>query len=192
MRDAIVRKAKESAALKVAFFEENAAAIEACARALSVRLREGARIWVMGNGGSSCDADHLAVEFTHPILEKRRSFPAASLLHGASVTAIANDRDFGCVFEDQLAVLARSEDVAIGISTSGASANVVRGFKRARTLGLMTIGFAGRDGGQLPDLCDHCFVVKTWSIHRIQEVHLTLLHVLWDHVHVALGEDDVL
>ena len=192
MKDSILRKAKESAALKLAFFEENAAAIEACARALAIRLHEGGRLWVMGNGGSACDADHLAVEFTHPVLEKRRAFPATSLLHTATVTAIANDRDFSCAFEDQLKILGRPGDVVIGISTSGASANVVRGLKRARALGLMTIGFAGRDGGAFPDLCDHCFIVKTWSIHRVQEVHVTLLHVLWDQLHVALGEDDVL
>jgi D-sedoheptulose 7-phosphate isomerase len=192
LRDAILRKAKESASIKLAFFEENAAGIETCARVIAERLRAGARLWVMGNGGSACDADHLVVEFTHPILEKRRPFPATSLLHLATLTAVANDRDFARVFEEQLDVLAEPGDVAIGISTSGASTNVVRGLRHARKKGLLTVGFAGRDGGQLPDVCDHCFTVKTWSIHRIQEVHTTLLHVLWDQIHVALGEEDVL
>ena len=79
-----------------------------------------------------------------------------------------------------------------GSSTSGASANVNRALKRAREMGLLTIGFAGRDGGRMPDLCEHCFTVKTWSIHRVQESHTLLLHLLWDQVHVAMGEDDVL
>jgi len=80
----------------------------------------------------------------------------------------------------------------LGISTSGASANVNRGLRRARDRGALTLGFAGRDGGAMVDLCEFCFVVPTWSVHRIQETHTLLLHLLWDELHVALGEDDVL
>jgi D-sedoheptulose 7-phosphate isomerase len=87
---------------------------------------------------------------------------------------------------------ARETDAVLGISTSGTSTNVVRAMRTARELGCCTIAFAGRDGGPLADLCDHAFVVPSWSIHRIQEVHTVLLHLLWDHVHVALGEPDVL
>jgi D-sedoheptulose 7-phosphate isomerase len=147
----------------------------------------------MGNGGSACDAAHVAVEFVHPIIEKRRPLPALSLTGDtATLTAIANDTDFARVFVDQLELLARPGDALLGISTSGASANVNRALLRGRELELLTIGFAGRDGGRMPDFCDHCFVVKTWSIHRVQEAHTILLHLLWDQVHVALGEDDVL
>jgi D-sedoheptulose 7-phosphate isomerase len=133
------------------------------------------------------------VEFVYPIVEKRRALPALALTaDAAALTAIGNDADFSRVFVDQLELLAQPGDAALGISTSGASANVNRALKRARELGLLTIGFAGRDGGRMPDLCDHCFVVGTWSIHRVQETHTALLHLLWDEVHVALGEDDVL
>jgi D-sedoheptulose 7-phosphate isomerase len=133
------------------------------------------------------------VEFLHPILEKRRALPATSLASdNAVLTAVGNDGDFASIFERQLEVLARPGDVVLGISTSGASANVIRGLTRARRDGLLTIGFAGRDGGRMPDVCDHCFVVKAWSIHRVQETHTLLLHLLWDMVHVAMGEDDVL
>jgi D-sedoheptulose 7-phosphate isomerase len=193
MKDAILRKARESADLKLRFCEENAAAIEQCVRALAARLSAGGRLLCMGNGGSACDAQHIAVEFLHPIIEKRRALPALALsADTAALTAIANDTDFARVFADQIELLARPGDVVLGISTSGASANVNRGLRRARERGLLTIGFAGRDGGQMPDFCDHCFTVKTWSIHRIQETHTLLLHLLWDQVHVALGEDDVL
>ncbi len=193
MKDAILRKARESAEVKLRFFEENAAALEACARALAGRLRAGGRLLVMGNGGSACDAEHVAVEFVHPIVEKRRPLAALALTAGsAALTAIGNDVDFARVFVDQLEIQARPGDAALGISTSGASANVNRALRRARELGLLTIGFAGRDGGRMPDVCDHCFVVRTWSIHRVQETHTALVHLLWDHVHVALGEDDVL
>ena len=148
---------------------------------------------MLGNGGSACDAQHVAVEFLHPVIEKRKPLPAVALVTDvATLTAIGNDTDFSRIFVDQLELLARPRDAVLGISTSGASANVNRALKRAREMGLLTIGFAGRDGGRMPDLCDHCFTVKTWSIHRVQESHTLLLHLLWDQVHVAMGEDDVL
>jgi len=193
MRDAILRKARESAEIGARFFDENAAQLERCVGALADRFRAGGRLFTMGNGGSACDAMHVAVEFLHPIIEKRRALPALTLNADlATVTAIANDTDFARVFVEQLDLLSHPGDAVLAISTSGASANVLRALRRARELDLLTIGFAGRDGGQMPDLCEFCFTVKTWSIHRIQEVHTVLLHLLWDQVHVALGEDDVL
>lgn len=193
MKESVLRKARESADVKLRFFEENAEALERCVRAMAARFVAGGRLWTMGNGGSACDAQHVAVEFLHPIIEKRRALPAAALsVDSAMLTAIGNDTDFSHVFVDQIELLARPADIALGISSSGSSANVNRALKRAREMGLLTIGFAGRDGGQMPGVCDHCFTVKTWSIHRVQETHTTLLHLLWDHLHVALGEDDVL
>jgi D-sedoheptulose 7-phosphate isomerase len=191
--EAILRKARESAAAQVEFYQANAAALERCVQALAERFAAGGRLLVAGNGGSACDAAHVAVEFQHPIVEKRRPLPALALASDlALVTAVANDDDFARVFSDQIALHGRREDALLGISTSGASANVNRGLERARGLGLLTIGFAGRDGGRMPELCDFCFTVGSWSIHRIQEVHTTLLHLLWDQLHVAMGEDDVL
>jgi D-sedoheptulose 7-phosphate isomerase len=193
VKAAIERKVRDSHEVGARFFAENAERIEVCARALAERFRSGGRLFVMGNGGSACDAAHVAVEFVHPVVEKRRALPAVSLPSDiAAITAIGNDLDFASVFEQQLRVLARPGDVALGISTSGASANVVRALKYARAAGLMTIGFAGRDGGRMVDVCEHCFVVETWSIHRVQESHTILLHLLWDLVHVTMGEDDVL
>jgi D-sedoheptulose 7-phosphate isomerase len=191
--EAMLRKARESAALKVAFVEQQAEKIAACVRALAERFAAGGRLLVMGNGGSACDAQHVAVEFQHPIVEKRRALPAVALAADtALLTAVGNDADFSQVFARQIDLLARPEDAALGISTSGASANVNRALRRAREKGLLTVGFAGRDGGAMIDLCQFCFVVPTWSIHRIQETHTLLLHLLWDEVHVALGETDVL
>jgi D-sedoheptulose 7-phosphate isomerase len=191
--DGFVRKARESAALGAAFVEKHAAMLEACVRALGERLQRGGRLYVMGNGGSSCDAQHVAVEFQHPIIEKRRALAALALTTDAALlTAVGNDLDFSQAFVRQLEVQARPEDAVLGISSSGASANVNRALKRARERGLLTIGFAGRDGGAQADLCQFCFVVPSWSIHRIQETHTLLLHLLWDGVHLALGEPDVL
>jgi D-sedoheptulose 7-phosphate isomerase len=193
MIDSILKKSRESAETQLRFFAANAARIAGCVEALAERVRAGGHVFTMGNGGSACDAQHLAVEFAHPIVEKRRALPAACLANDvALLSAVGNDGDFARAFCDQLELCARPVDVAIGVSTSGAAANVNRALKRARQLGLLTIGFAGRDGGALVDVCEHCFVVPSWSIHRIQETHTILLHVLWDQLHVALGEDDVL
>lgn len=193
MKEAILRKARESADLMVSFFDANAEMLERCVSEIAQRFQRGGRLIAMGNGGSSCDAQHVAVEFQHPIIEKRRPLPAFALtIDTATLTAIGNDKDFSYVFVDQLELLARPEDVALGISTSGASANVNRALRRAREKGLLTVGFAGRDGGQMAALCDYCFTVKSWSIHRIQESHTALLHLLWDLLHVAMGADDVI
>lgn len=193
MRESILRKARESAETKLQFIEAHAERLEACAIALAERFRSGGRLLVLGNGGSACDAQHVAVEFQHPIVEKRRALPALSLAADAAMlTAIGNDTDFSRVFAEQLDVTARPGDAVLGISTSGASSSTNRGLKRAREMQLLTIGFAGRDGGQMAALCDHAFVVNSWSVHRIQETHTLLLHLLWDSVHLALGADDVL
>jgi D-sedoheptulose 7-phosphate isomerase len=147
MREAILRKAQESANLMTSFFAENADTLERCVREIAERFNRGGRLIAMGNGGSSCDAQHIAVEFQHPIIEKRKPLPAMALtIDAATLTAIGNDKDFSYVFVDQLDLLARPEDIALGISTSGASANVNRALRRARDKGLLTVGFAGRAG----------------------------------------------
>jgi D-sedoheptulose 7-phosphate isomerase len=193
MKDAILRKARESAALSSAFFEQHAEQLAKCAQAAAERFREGGRLFVMGNGGSACDAEHVAVEFVHPIIEKRPALPAVALTTStANMSAIGNDSDFSHVFVRQVDLLATPLDIVLGISSSGASANVLRALKLAREKRMLTVGFTGRDGGRFPDLCDFCFTVPTWSIHRIQETHTVLLHLLWDELHVCLGADDVL
>jgi len=193
MKDAILRKAQESAKVKEAFFRAEARNIEVLARAMATAFEREGRLYVMGNGGGATDAQHVAVEFCHPIIEKRRSLPAIALTtDNALLTAISNDRDFAKVFSAQLRTHARRGDMALALSTSGQSPNLVQGLEVARDLGLMTIAFTGKDGGRLAALADHAFVVPSFSIHRIQETHVALYHVLWDLVHVVLGEEDVI
>jgi D-sedoheptulose 7-phosphate isomerase len=193
VKDAILRKARESADVKEQFFRAEADRIEALVRAMAARFSEGGRLYVMGNGGSATDAQHISLEFFHPIIEKRKALPAIALTADqALLTAISNDRDFAKVFADQLRVLARPGDMALAVSTSGKSPNLVQALETARELGLLTVAFTGKDGGRLPDLAEYCFVVPSFSIHRIQETHVTLYHIVWDLVHVALGEDDVI
>ena len=192
MTDAILRKARESAGVKERFFRAEADRIEALVRAMASAFSRGARLYAMGNGGSASDAQHVAVEFCHPIIEKRRPLPAMALTADAALlTAISNDRDFAKVFADQLRLLARPGDIALAISTSGQSPNLIEALETARALGLLTVAFAGKDGGRLVDLAEYGFVVPSFSIHRIQETHVALYHIVWDLVHVAMGEADV-
>lgn len=193
LREAVFRKSNESAATKERFFAENADRVVACCAAMAEAFGAGGRLFVMGNGGSSCDAAHIAVEFMHPIIEKRPALPAVALTTDtALLTAVGNDQDFALAFVQQLRMLGRKGDIALGLSTSGKSANINRALQTARELGLLTVGFSGRDGGRMPEFCDHCFTVSSFSIHRIQETHETLLHVLWDLIHVIRGEEDVI
>ena len=192
MKEAILRKARESAEVKEQFFRAEADRIEALVRAMAARFSSGGRLYVMGNGGSATDAQHVSLEFFHPIIEKRKALPAIALTADqALLTAISNDRDFAKIFSDQLRVLAQPGDMALAVSTSGKSPNLVQALETAREMRLLTIAFTGKDGGRLPDLAEYCFVVPSFSIHRIQETHVTLYHVVWDLVHVAMGEDDV-
>jgi D-sedoheptulose 7-phosphate isomerase len=193
VKEAILRKARESAEVKEQFFRAEADRIESLVQAMASRFRSEGRLYVMGNGGSATDAQHVSVEFFHPIIEKRKPLPALALTADqALMTAISNDRDFAKIFADQLRVLARPGDMALAISTSGKSPNLVQALEVARERGLLTIAFTGKDGGRLADLAEYCFVVPSFSIHRIQETHVTLYHIVWDLVHVALGEDDVI
>lgn len=187
------RQAHEVVELKRSFFDEHAVRVAACARAMASAFDQGGTLYAMGNGGSSCDATHCSVEFMHPIIQKRPALPALALTTDEAImTAIGNDQDFSMVYAQQLHALGKSGDMALGVSTSGKSANINRAMKVARERRMLTIGFAGRDGGRMSELCDHCFVVPSFSIPRIQETHETLLHILWDLIHVIRGEEDVL
>jgi D-sedoheptulose 7-phosphate isomerase len=189
---AILRKAEESSSAKLDFFATEAPRIAECATRINAAFERGGRLFSFGNGGSACDAEHLALEFMHPVIEKRPALPASALgTSSAFLSAVGNDQDFSFVFAAQLSQLAQEGDIAIGISTSGKSASVLRGLARAREQRLLVVGFSGRDGGRMSELCDFCFIVPSFSIHRIQEVHETLIHVLWDLVHVVRGAEDI-
>jgi len=192
-KETVLRKCRESAEMKQKFFEANSGVLEEVCGKLAQALSSGHKLFVMGNGGSSCDAMHVAVEFVHPIIEKRRAFPAYALMNDpVLLTAISNDSDFSQTFVEQLRLFAQPGDVALGISTSGMSTNVNYALQFAREHGMLTIGFSGKDGGRTKDIAEYCLTVPSFSIHRIQEVHTTLLHILWDMVHVLLGEEDII
>src|SRR5437868_5725711 len=154
LRGKILRKCHESMATKDQFFTQHADRIGECCAAMARAFDSGGRLFVMGNGGSSCDAQHVSVEFMHPIIEKRPALPALALTTDtALLTAVGNDQDFSLAFVEQVRMLGRAGDIALGISTSGKSANVNRALQTAREVGMLTIGFSGRDGGRMPELC---------------------------------------
>lgn len=190
---ALSRKARESVSVKEHVFAEHGPRIVALCRSMADAFGRGSRLLVMGNGGSACDAQHVAVEFTHPIVQKRRPLPAVSLsADPVLLTAIGNDRDFGRVFADQVRAIGRSGDMLLGFSTSGHSGNVLQAVRVGREMGLFTIGLTGMDGGKLAECADWCLVVPSFSIHRIQETHEAVYHIIWDLIHLIRGEEDVL
>jgi len=174
-----------------AFFVNNAEAVVAAATAIAEVYRQDGKLLCMGNGGSSCDAGHIAVEFLHPVTAGRPALAAVDLTADrAMITAVGNDVGFVNVFARQVIAQGRSGDGLIGISTSGNSDNLVKAFLKAKEIGLTTVGLAGITGGEMARIgLDHCFVVETDSIHRIQECHVAIYHVLWDLAHTLLADD---
>lgn len=142
-------------------------------------LQKGNKILFFGNGGSAADAQHLAAELTGRYLRDRRALPGVALtVNQASITAIANDDSYEMVFARQLEALSQPSDVAVGISTSGNSANVLKAVKVGRERGLLTIGMTGRSGGKLKAEADYCICVPSEDTPRIQESHILIGHIL--------------
>jgi D-sedoheptulose 7-phosphate isomerase len=198
LRFSLLEKARESVEVKTQFFEENHQTILSASTAIARAYLHGHKLLVCGNGGSATDAQHVAVEFMHPITVGRKALPAICLSNDmAMVTAVANDVGFDDVFVRQIIALGNEGDVLLGISTSGNSENLLHAFSTGQRMGLITIGFAGNDGGKMDEmrrdnLLDFCLSVPTSSIHRIQETHVTLYHVIWDMVHTLLEHPAIL
>lgn len=190
--ESLHQKAEDSIATKRRFFSEHAGAVLAAARALAGVYRRQGRLLTMGNGGSSCDASHIAVEFLHPVTAGRPALPALNLVGDtATMTAVGNDVGFAHIFVRQIVAQGRRGDALVGISTSGNSQNLLLAFAKAKEMGLVTLGLTGDDGGRMadnPDV-DHCLVVPGQSIHRIQETHVAIYHILWDLVHTLLADE---
>jgi D-sedoheptulose 7-phosphate isomerase len=173
-------KAAESARLQRESLEEYAAGLTAAGTAMAQRFLRGGRLYTLGNGGSSTDAATLASLFSRPALG--RPVAAWSLAADeAVVTALGNDVGFDLIFKRQIIAHARDRDIAVALSTSGNSEDLMAAITEAKHRGLLTIGFSGHDGGRMAvaeDL-DHCFTVHSQSIHRIQESHAVLGYRLW-------------
>ena len=175
-----VAKAVASAQLAATTLERAEPLLGAIADVLAARFVAGGRLFTFGNGGSATDAASVAALFAHP--PRGRSLPARSLVADTAViTALGNDVGFELVFSRQLIAHAATGDAALGLSTSGNSRNLLAAFAEARARGLVTVGFAGYDGGEMArsDAVQHCVVVEADSVHRIQETQAALAAALW-------------
>src|ERR1700722_14755445 len=182
VRASTVAKAEEILELRRTVAERDGARIAYRARQAAARFAAGGRLFAFGNGGSATDAQQLATLFLHPG-GGTRPLPAFGLANDTSVvTALCNDVGVEVVFARQLAAFGGRDDIAVGLSTSGTSATLVRAFDEASRRGMLTIGLAGYDGGKMAELdsIDYLFVAPSASVHRIQEVQTTTYQVLWE------------
>lgn len=174
---------------------ESAEEIARACHAMAARFHRGGKLLVFGNGGGATDAEHIAVEFVHPVIVGKIALPALSLAADPTVvTGIAEREGFDEVFAHQVRQLADSADIVLGISSDGRSANVRRGLEEAKALGLLTVALTGGDGGDLASspAVDYRVVVPSGDPEVVKEIHVTVYHVLWELVHVFFEHPGVL
>ena len=191
VRASTVAKAAEITELRAVIAERDGARLASCARQAAARFAAGGRLFAFGNGGSTSDAAQLATLFLNPGAGLR-PLPALGLASDSSVlTALSNDIGVDVVFARQVAALCGPDDIAVGLSTSGNSENLLRAFDEASRRGLLTIGLAGYDGGKMAELdtIDYLFVAPSASVHRIQEAQTTIYQVLWELTLAALSHE---
>jgi D-sedoheptulose 7-phosphate isomerase len=183
VRASTAAKAEEILRLRRVISARDGARLADCARQAAGRFRAGGRLFAFGNGGSATDAQQLATLFLHPGGGGVPALPAFGLANDTSVvTALCNDIGVEVVFSRQLAAFGGREDIAVGLSTSGNSENMLRAFDEASRRGMLTIGLAGYEGGKMAELdsIDYLFVAPSTSIHRIQEAQTTIYQVFWE------------
>jgi D-sedoheptulose 7-phosphate isomerase len=189
VRRSTVAKTEEITELRRVIAERDAARLGDCARDVAARFAAGGRLLAFGNGGSATDAQQLATLFMNPGGDAR-PLPALGLANDTSViTALCNDIGVDVVFARQIGAFGRRTDIAIGLSTSGNSDNLLRAFDEASRRGMLTIGIAGYEGGKMAELdsIDYLFVAPSSSVHRIQEAQTTVYQVLWELTLAELG-----
>jgi len=187
---AVAATLREAARLHETAARESAGSVAAAVETLSAALGRGGKVLIFGNGGSAADAQHFACELVGRFLRERQALAAIALTTDAStMTAVANDYGFDRVFVRQIEALGRPGDVAIGISTSGSSANVLAGVQYAKSRGLKTVAFTGGNGGPIGAAADVHVNVPHALTPRVQEVHRTLIHAVCDQIERELAID---
>ena len=185
--DRIAELFADSIRVKEQFVSQYASLIREVSELIVSCFRNGNKLLLMGNGGSSSDASHIAGEFVNRFLKDRPPLPAIALnTDMAVITSIGNDYGFNLIFSRQVETLAKEGDIVIAISTSGNSPNVIAAVETARKMGNTTIGLTGGSGGKLASLVDYAFIVPSKATPRIQEVHITLGHVICQVVEDAM------
>ncbi|HET9893544.1 MAG TPA: SIS domain-containing protein [Streptosporangiaceae bacterium] len=181
-RQSTIAKAREIIDLRTEVCARSSGLLAACAAEMVARFSAGGRLLTFGNGGSATDAAELVSLFMYPCADAV-SLPAIGLSGDVSVlTSLANDVGVEVVFSRQISAFGRPEDIALGLSTSGNSENLLRAFDEACRLDMLTIGISGYDGGKMAELAnlDYLFVVPSSSVHRIQEAQTTVYHIMWE------------
>jgi D-sedoheptulose 7-phosphate isomerase len=182
--DKIIQKRfKESSEVKARFLRENLSKLLEAIKLISHTFEAGNKVFFFGNGGSAADAQHFAAEFVNRFIMDRPPLPAIALTTDTSIlTSISNDTAFNDIFSRQLKALGKEGDVAVGISTSGNSSNVIKAFEAAKEMGMKTVALAGNDGGVLAKIADISLVVSSSSTPRVQETHVLVGHLLCEMV----------
>lgn len=184
-----MRAFEESIAVKEKFVKENVALIAEVSRLIADTFNEGNKVLIFGNGGSACDASHIAAEFVNRFKRDRPGLPAVSLNTDMAVlTSIANDYDYSEVFARQIKTLGEEGDISIAISTSGSSRNILKAVDAAKKKGIRTIAFTGLKGEKFAARNDYAFIVPSEDTPRVQEAHITLAHVICQMVEEILFE----
>jgi len=188
MKELIISRLRESADIKLRFAKESVAEVEEASSIIIKSLKAGGKILIFGNGGSAADSQHIAAEFVNRYSKQRKAFPALALTTDTSIlTSVPNDGSFDDVFSRQIEALGSKGDVAWGITTSGKSENVLKAFKTAGTMGLRTIAFTGQDRSRVEKTAECCVSVPSKSTPRVQELHITLAHIVCELVEDALA-----
>ncbi len=183
MENIILKRFKESSEVKNRFLRENLPKLLDVIKLVSHTFEAGNKLLFFGNGGSAADAQHLAAEFVNRYVMDRPPLPAIALTTDASIlTSISNDFAFNEIFAKQIRALGKERDVAIGITTSGNSPNIVKAFEVAKEMGIKTVALTGNDGGLIARMADFSLVVPSTSTPRIQEAHILIGHILCEMV----------
>lgn len=187
VRQSTLQKVNEVTQLRQQFIDEYQEQLVSASQAMAERFVAGGQLLAFGNGGSATDAQDIVADFLNPD-GARTALPAISLTNDIGVvTAVGNDVGFDNVYTRQMIAYGTSNDIAIGFSTSGESANILAAFQQAQKMNLLTVGITGYDGGKLAKAnLDYCFIVRSTYVPRIQEVHATVYHTLWELTHRIL------
>ena len=192
MADYFEKSIKESCEVKSKSYKVNKIQLEKAVHSLYTTLDIGNKILIFGNGGSAADAQHIAAEFVVRLKLERKGYPAIALTTDSSIlTSCGNDYGFDRIFQRQVEALGSFGDLAIAISTSGNSKNVILAIKEAKKKGMHVIGFTGKGGGQMAKLCDILIDVQSENTMRIQETHIAYFHILCDIVEKKLAGEKI-
>lgn len=187
MEEIIRKRIEETETVKRQFLQESLSQLTSIIKLIADALETGNKLLLFGNGGSAAQAQHLAAEFVNRFLMDRPPLPAMALSADTSIlTSIGNDYSFSEIFSKQIVALGREGDIAIGISTSGNSANVIRAIEVAKEMGLETVALTGNDGGDLAKVANHSLIVPSSNTPCIQEVHMAVVHILCEMVEAQI------